>query len=432
MAVNAVFDHGDMEHLAGRSAVDVTALGEHLLPPLLSGDPGDDPRFDGRKVRHEEAASRLGDKGGANQFGKHQRDGIVEQLHGVKAPVPHQCPGLFQIGQMVLRKVLHLDEPPGKSAGSVGSVKLDQPTGAVIRTDHRLHGGVFLDAAFGQLLPQGQGQLHLALRMEQKFQYGCFGEGLGFHTLFRQPRFELGGAVGVLQPGDRAGLFQMGALEPLVTTDGLGHQGAVQQNAPVVDALVEMVVLPLLLGDRETGQSLLDGHLRLYIPEVVGFEGGPLLRRVCRKAAKGGAIPGLRRCAEIAHQVFALLEFLLLQAQHGAGPLQREGQTQGSRPHHGAVPGVGVQVLSDRVPQVPGETHPLELCVEGPLGHRRVCQRSQHIGGDAFADGEIHHPDGAAVHGIAEQQHFKLRDLAVAVHAALGQRLRGKGFNIDG
>jgi len=64
--------------------------------------------------------------------------------------------------------------------------------------------------------------------------------------------------------------------------------------------------------------------------------------------------------------------------------------------------------------------------------HRRVCQRSQHIGGDAFADGEIHHPDGAAVHGIAEQQHFKLRDLAVAVHAALGQRLRGKGFNIDG
>ena len=236
----------------------------------------------------------------------------------------------------------------------------------------------------------------------------------------------------ILQPGDRAGLFQMGALEPLVTTDGLGHQGAVQQNAPVVDALVEMVVLPLLLGDRETGQSLLDGHLRLYIPEVVGFEGGPLLRRVCRKAAKGGAIPGLRRCAEIAHQVFALLEFLLLQAQHGAGPLQREGQTQGSRPHHGAVPGVGVQVLSDRVPQVPGETHPLELCVEGPLGHRRVCQRSQHIGGDAFADGEIHHPDGAAVHGIAEQQHFKLRDLAVAVHAALGQRLRGKGFNIDG
>ena len=88
--------------------------------------------------------------------------------------------------------------------------------------------------------------------------------------------------------------------------------------------------------------------------------------------------------------------------------------------------------MSDRVPQVPGETHPLELCVEGPLGHRRVCQRSQHIGGDAFADGEIHHPDGAAVHGIAEQQHFKLRDLAVAVHAALGQRLRGKGFNIDG
>ena len=136
MAVDPMFDHGDMEHLAGRSAVDVTALGEYLLPPLLPSDPGDDPRFDGRKVRHEEAASRLGDKGGADQFGEHQRDRIVEQLHGVKAPVPHQRPGLFQIGQMVLRKVLHLDEPPGKSAGSIGSVELDQPTGAVIRTDH--------------------------------------------------------------------------------------------------------------------------------------------------------------------------------------------------------------------------------------------------------------------------------------------------------
>jgi hypothetical protein len=88
--------------------------------------------------------------------------------------------------------------------------------------------------------------------------------------------------------------------------------------------------------------------------------------------------------------------------------------------------------LSDRVPQVPGETHPLELCVEGPLGYRWVGQRSQHIGGDAFVGGEIHHPDGAAVHGIAEQQHFKLRGLAVTVHAALGQRLRGKGFNVDG
>ena len=88
--------------------------------------------------------------------------------------------------------------------------------------------------------------------------------------------------------------------------------------------------------------------------------------------------------------------------------------------------------MSDRVPQVPGETHPLELGVEGPLGNSRVSQRRLNIGGDALTGGEIHHPDGAAVHGIAEQQHFKLRDLAVAVHAALDQRLRGKGFNVDG
>ena len=121
-----------MEHLAGRSAVDVTTLGEYFLPPLLPGDPGDDPRFDGRKVRHEEAAPRLGDEGGADQLREHQRDGVVEQLQGVKVPIPHQRPGLLQIGQVVLREVLHLDEPPSKSAGSVGSIKLDQPAGAVI------------------------------------------------------------------------------------------------------------------------------------------------------------------------------------------------------------------------------------------------------------------------------------------------------------
>ena len=238
--------------------------------------------------------------------------------------------------------------------------------------------------------------------MGQQLQNRRFGEGFGFHALFRQPCFELGWAVGVLQPGDRAGLLQMGALEPLVTADGLGHQGAVQQDTPVVDALVEMVVVPLFRRNRKAGQLLLNGHLRLHIPKVIGFEGNPLLRGVCRKPAEGGAILGLSRRAEITHQVFAFLELLFLQPQHGAHPFQREGQTQSSRPHHGAVPGVRVQVSSDRVPQVSGKTHPLELGVEGPLGHSRVGQRRQYIGRDALTGGEIHHLDGTAVHRIAE------------------------------
>ena len=192
-----------------------------------------------------------------------------------------------------------------------------------------------------------------------------------------------------------------------------------------------MVVVPLFRRNRKAGQLLLNGHFRLHIPEVIGFEGGPLLRGVCGKPAEGGAIPGLSRRTEIAHQVFAFLELLLLQTQHGAHPFQREWQAQSSRPHHGAVPGVRVQISSDRVPQVPGKTHPLELGVEGPLGHSRVGQRRQYIGRDALTGGEIHHLGGAAVHRIAEQQHFKLRCLAVAVHAALDQRLRGVGFNVD-
>ena len=66
VAVDTVLDHGDMEHLAGRSAVDISTLGEYLLPPLLPGNPGNGPRFDSRKVRHKEAASWFGNEGGAD------------------------------------------------------------------------------------------------------------------------------------------------------------------------------------------------------------------------------------------------------------------------------------------------------------------------------------------------------------------------------
>ena len=68
MTVDTMFFHRNMEHLGGGGAVDVAAPGEHLLPPLLPGDPGDDPCLDCGEVGHEEPAPRPGDKGGADQF----------------------------------------------------------------------------------------------------------------------------------------------------------------------------------------------------------------------------------------------------------------------------------------------------------------------------------------------------------------------------
>ena len=77
---------------------------------------------------------------------------------------------------MVLRQVLHLDESTGIATGAVGTIKLDKPSCSAVRTDYRLHGGVFLDAALCKLLPQGECQLHFTVRFFEHIRHGGFGE----------------------------------------------------------------------------------------------------------------------------------------------------------------------------------------------------------------------------------------------------------------
>ena len=77
---------------------------------------------------------------------------------------------------MVLGQILHLDEPTGIASGAIGTVKLDQPSGSIIRTDHRLHGGVFLDAAFCKLLTQGEREFDFSVCLFKHFCHGGFGE----------------------------------------------------------------------------------------------------------------------------------------------------------------------------------------------------------------------------------------------------------------
>ena len=75
---------------------------------------------------------------------------------------------------MIGQDLMVSDKAP--PSGAVGTIKLDQSSGSVIRTDHRLHGGVFLDAALGKLLPQGEGKLHLAVRLFEHICHSGFGE----------------------------------------------------------------------------------------------------------------------------------------------------------------------------------------------------------------------------------------------------------------
>ena len=176
MPVHTVLFHGDMEHLRSGSAVNVATVCKNILPPMLSGDPRDDSRLDGGEVCHIKAASGFRHKGGSDKLGQYQRHGVIEHFHGVRIATADQCPCGVQIRQMVLRQVLHLDEPTGIASGAVGTIKLDQSSGTVIRADHRLHGGVFLDAALGKLLPQGERQLHFSVRFFEHIRHGGFGE----------------------------------------------------------------------------------------------------------------------------------------------------------------------------------------------------------------------------------------------------------------
>ena len=139
---------------------------------------------------------------------------------------------------MVLGQVLHLDEPTGIAAGAVGPVKLDKPSGTVIRADYRLHGGVFLDAALGKLLPQGEGKFDFSVRFFKHFCHGSFGERIRLHAFLSKPRLELHRTVGVIQAGHRARLLHVRSLEAFIAADRLGDEGSVEHDTPVVDLLV--------------------------------------------------------------------------------------------------------------------------------------------------------------------------------------------------
>ena len=251
---------------------------------------------------------------------------------------------------MVLRQVLHLDQASGVSPGAVGPIKLDQPSGPVVSADYGLHSRVFLHARLGQLLPQRERELHLAAGRFQQVKDGCLRERVHRDALFCQPCFELRRGVGVVQPGDGLCHLHVSLLELLVTGDGLLHQREVQPDAPVVDLLVQHIVAPLGFRHGELGETLLDGHFRLHVTEVIRLEERPLLRGVCRIMPERVAIPRFGGGTEITDQVLALFELLFLQPQHRADAFQRQRQAEGRRPHHRAMPRGGVQISACRVP----------------------------------------------------------------------------------
>ena len=80
----------------------------------------------------------------------------------------------------------------------------------------------------------------------------------------------------------------------------------------------------------------------------------------------------------------------------------------------------GVQAPS-QVSEVPGQTHPFEVGIEGPFGNGVIGQGIQDFFRDGFSLGQIDDPHGSSIHCIPEKKDFKGGRLGILIDTAFGQ-----------
>ena len=176
----------------------------------------------------------------------------------------------------------------------------------------------------------------------------------------------------------------------------------------------------------------MNAHFRFHVPQVICFEQRPFLRRVLRQVTGATAVcfgsgTGL---AEVADQLLAFAQLLLIQRQRRAHAHQGQRQAQIRRPDHGAAPLCRVKELVVRHSQIPGQAHALKVGVKRPLGNALIRKRREDFLRDTLAAGQIDHLHGVVVHRITKQQNLKIRRFAVAIHRRLAQIDAGIGFYI--
>ena len=93
-----MFLHGHLEHLRCAGAVDVSTLGEHLLPPCLPGKPRDDAGLNRTEVGYEKLGTVSGNESGSDKLGECVRHILIQQLHSIEIAGAHQSTGLRQVG----------------------------------------------------------------------------------------------------------------------------------------------------------------------------------------------------------------------------------------------------------------------------------------------------------------------------------------------
>ena len=127
-------------------------------------------------------------------------------------------------------------------------------------------------------------------------------------------------AVGIFHPGHLLHPGCQACFGLFVHADGLFHQLAVDQNAPIVDFLIEVVFLPDAVWYRIFAEPLENLDFNFYIPDIVSLKGVPASGGVFREIP----LPPFRPAgsAEVADKVSAFLQLLLLQTKDRTNFLQ--------------------------------------------------------------------------------------------------------------
>lgn len=176
----------------------------------------------------------------------------------------------------------------------------------------------------------------------------------------------------------------------------------------------------------------MNAHLRFHIPQVIRFEKRPFFRRVLRQITSATAVcfGGSTGLTEVADQLLAFAQLLLIQRQRRAHTHQGQRQAEVCRPDHGAAPLCRIEELVVRHSQIPGQAHALKVGVESPLDNALIRKRREDFLRDTLAAGQIDHLHRIVVHRIAKQQNLKIRRFTVAVDRRFIQVNTGIGFYI--
>ena len=407
---------------------------EHLQPPLLTSQPGDDPRLDAGEVSIHQLVSRRGDKGRADELGQGIRNRAVHGPQLLRLQVLDRLPCPGQISDVGTREVLDLHQPPSPPPGPVGPVELEQAPDTSVGADSGLDSVILLGAGLAQLLTDSEHPLSIA-RNPIHLQ----GRGHGIFPQVRklqppgilQPAGELSHAVGVLQPGDGHGLGHELVAGVVPNLNSAMHHVHIYRDTTGVDAKVS---LPLLLNvgrHREPGQPPLNLHLGHNIALAVGLEQRPLLRVMLREVPGTApiALCGGAGDAEVADEGLAHRQLLLLsrKAQGLPGGIQTGGVAAVQPMKHRVPP----LIYRQDDPEIFRQTVPLERGVVSVFDVGRVADSSLQPVRQHLAAGKVDDFHRAAVQTVGEQQNLEVRALDILVGPGCPNRNTAEGLQVN-